>query len=71
MQRTSQCLRVTLEAISDHYTGSSFKYIDVVLHQGDFEMFSIFYRAQDICTWPTVRSGDCPLPTPGEEGGLP
>lgn len=60
-----------LEAVSDHYTGSSFKYINMVLHQRDSEMFSIFYRAQNICTWPTVMSGDCPFPTPGEKDYLP
>ena len=63
-------LTVPLEAVSDHYTGLSFKYINMVLYQRDFKMFSVFYRAQNICIWPTVRSGDCPLPTPGEEGGL-
>ena len=67
MQRTSQCLGVTLEAVSDHHTGSSFKCINMVLHQRDFETFSIFYRAQNICTWPTVRSGNCPLPTLGRK----
>lgn len=48
--RTSQCLRVTLEAISDHCTGPSFKYINMVLHQRDFEEFLMFHRAQNICT---------------------
>lgn len=38
--------------------------------RGTWKGFSVFYRVQNIWTWPTVRSGGGPLLTPGEEGGL-
>lgn len=36
------------EAVSDHCSGASFKYINMVLHQRDFEKFLLFRRAQNI-----------------------
>lgn len=44
MQRNAQSLRVTLQAVSDHYTGSSFRYINVVLYKRNMKRFSVFYK---------------------------